>query len=118
MILSNTSKGATRVIIMDNPTSYERRQKTTKLHQIIDEMVECTHLNKSEALAAASVMINAIKNHLIEGNNINLGSLGTLCPKHNEDLFAVNGSSCPTSVQFNPSDELKNRLIEKSLLQH
>ncbi len=113
MTLSNQTKGATSFVRPEenNPS---RDTKTIQTSQIIQEIERFTHLNDTDALSAFSMMINSIKNHLLQGNNVNLGELGIMSScictdEKNADVDQV-------KIIFKASKHLKYELKEKALL--
>lgn len=123
LTLSEMRKGATDVSRKNNDRQEYHHVKTTRLHDIINEITEDTHLNKTEAIEAASVMINAIKHHLSQGRHVNLGELGTLriCSPLENTLDEVPSQLLPfkpIQIIFDPSPNFRDELVQITIKQY
>lgn len=115
MTLSNQTKGATSSTRDFTKELEPKIQRTVQSSELIREIAEFTHLNNTDALSAFSMMVNSIKNHLLKGNQVNLGDLGILSPCSTPKNKAIAGV-LDNNVRFITSQHLKYEFSEKERL--
>lgn len=109
MTLSNQSKGAKSIIRQTPKDLVTKEPRTIQSSELINQIAENTHLSHTDALSAFAMVINSIKSHLIQGDNVNLGDLGILSSCTNVDS---NNVSKEVIISFSASKHLKMELLE------
>lgn len=117
MTLSNQIKGAKSMIRQTSKKLEEREVRTIQSSTLINEIAENTHLSSTDALSAFAMMINSIKTHLLQGDNVNLGDLGILstCAEAKNDIEKqeyARENIKEVEVSFTASPHLKFELLE------
>ena len=115
MPFSNQTKGAISSARQYAKEPKPKTLRTIQSSELINEIVEYTHLNHTDALSAFSMMVNSIKNNLLKGNQVNLGDLGILSPCAPSGKTTPTGST-ETNIKFTLSQHLKYEFQEKERL--
>lgn len=101
--VENIIKHQKQVLIKD--------KKMIQSSELIDEIINNTHLNSTDAYSAFSMLINSIKNHLLKDNVINLGDLGILSTTISDSTENEKAVSFTACSDF--KNELSNRQTQK-----
>lgn len=83
----------------------EERQ-CIRLKDLIYEISDKSGMSKNDVITLTSLLISSIKEHLAEGDNINLGELGVLTHHTTNENRAY-------EIRYTPSLTLLNNLNEK-----
>lgn len=117
MTLSNQSKGAKNIIRHTSKELEAKEVLTVQSSALINEIAENTHLSNTDALSAFAMVINSIKTHLLQGDNVNLGDLGILSTcaainDTNDNSENTEDNIKEVEVSFTASKHLKFELLE------